>query len=135
MTQRPSSAPTDTWTLVDRERRIDRFIRRVSIAAWIVVFLIGVLFTVMTGLQVAQFFPGATSGEIPWMVVVGLSMPLIITVGLVSVLVATLATIGVFLRLRTASLNEIQLRLAALEAMLADERREKNGAPTDGERR
>jgi hypothetical protein len=34
------------------------------------------------------------------------------------VLVATLSTIGIFLRLRTASLTEIQLRLAALEDVL-----------------
>ena len=35
-----------------------------------------------------------------------------------STLIATLSTVGIFLRLRTASLQEIQLRLAALEAML-----------------
>jgi len=34
------------------------------------------------------------------------------------VLIATLSTIGIFLRLRTASLIEIQLRLAALEEIL-----------------
>ena len=129
MTPRPSSAPSEAWSLVERDRRIDRFIRRVTIAAWTVVLLIGLLFTVMTGLQVAQFFPGATSGEVPWMVVIGLSMPLIITLGFVSVLIATLATVAMFLRLRSTSLSEIQLRLAALEEMLADERREKEGAP------
>jgi len=129
MTQRPSSAPSEAWALVERDRRIDRFIRRVSIAAWIVVFLIGLLFTVMTGLQIAQFFPGAAAGQMPWMVIVGLSMPLIITLGFVSLLIATLATVAVFLRLRTASLSEIQLRLAALEEMLADERRAAD--PTD----
>ena len=37
--------------------------------------------------------------------------------------IATLSTIAIFLRLRTSSLAEIQLRLAALEEMLADERR------------
>jgi hypothetical protein len=35
--------------------------------------------------------------------------------------VATLSTIGIFLRMRTATLSEIQLRLAALESMLAAE--------------
>ena len=130
MTPRPPSTPSEVWALVERDRRIDRFIRRVSIAAWSVVFLIGVLFAMMTGIQVAQFLPGAASGTVPWMVVVGLSMPLIITLGFVSVLIATLATVAVFLRLRTASLNEIQLRLAALEAMLADEGRGKD--PSQG---
>ena len=129
MTPRPSPAPSDAWSLVERDRRIDRFIRRVTIAAWTVVLIVALLFTVMTGLQVAQFFPGAASGQVPWMVVVGLSMPLIITVGFVSVLIATLATVGMFLRLRTTSLNEIQLRLAALEEMLADERRDREAPP------
>ena len=46
-----------------------------------------------------------------------------------SVLIATLATVAVFLRLRTASLSEIQLRLAALEEMLADERRGRDTPP------
>jgi hypothetical protein len=35
-----------------------------------------------------------------------------------SVLIATLSTVAVFLRLRTSSLAETQLRLAALEDML-----------------
>ncbi len=46
------------------------------------------------------------------------AMPLVAVVGVVSLLVATLTTVGIFLRLRTASLSEIQLRLAALEEML-----------------
>ena len=46
------------------------------------------------------------------------ALPLVTVLGLLSVLVATLCTIGIFLRLRTASLTEIQLRLAALEDML-----------------
>ena len=38
-----------------------------------------------------------------------------------SLLVAVLSTVGVFLRFRTASLAEIQLRLAAVEQMLTDQ--------------
>jgi hypothetical protein len=52
------------------------------------------------------------------MAVFGSAMPLFIVLGFLSVLIATLSTVGVFLRLRTASLTEIQLRLAALEEML-----------------
>ena len=36
----------------------------------------------------------------------------------ISLLIGTLSTVGIFLRLRTASLGEVQLRLAALEEML-----------------
>jgi hypothetical protein len=121
MTPRETSARRDASALIDRDRRIDRFIRRVSISAWSVTVLVVLLLAVMTGIQVAQF---ASSGEVPWMVIVGLSMPLIIVLGCLAVLIATLSTIAIFLRLRTSSLAEIQLRLAALEEMLADERRE-----------
>ena len=41
-----------------------------------------------------------------------------IVLGVLSVLIATLSTVGMFLRQRTASLAEIQLRLAALEELL-----------------
>ena len=45
-------------------------------------------------------------------------LPIVIVLMILSTLIATLSTVGIFLRLRTASLQEIQLRLAALEAML-----------------
>ena len=123
MTPREIPARQDASALIERDKRIDRFIRRVSIVAWSVTVLVVLLLAVMTGIQVAQFLPGATSGELPWMVIVGVSMPLIMVLGCLAVLVATLSTIAIFLRLRTSSLAEIQLRLAALEEMLADERR------------
>ena len=58
---------------------------------------------------------GATIGD-----VLALTMPLIAVTGVLSVLIATVSTVGVFLRLRTASLAEIQVRLAALEQMLLE---------------
>ena len=58
---------------------------------------------------------GATIGN-----VLALTMPLIAVTGVLSVLIATVSTVGVFLRLRTASLAEIQVRLAALEQMLLE---------------
>lgn len=45
-------------------------------------------------------------------------MPLVVVLGTISLLIATLSTVGIFFRLRTASLAEIQLRLAALEDVL-----------------
>ena len=46
------------------------------------------------------------------------ALPLITVLGVLSFLVAVLSTVGVFLRFRTASLAEIQTRLAAMEEML-----------------
>jgi hypothetical protein len=50
-----------------------------------------------------------------------MGIPLLTVVGMLSALVATLSTIAIFLRLRTSSLSEIQLRLAALEDILSAE--------------
>jgi hypothetical protein len=65
---------------------------------------------------------------VPWFAVVGMATPLIIALGKLSLLIATMATVAIFLRLRTSSLAEIQLRLAALEDMLAS--RPDAGGPT-----
>jgi hypothetical protein len=51
-------------------------------------------------------------------------LPFITVVGIFSFLVAVLSTIGMFLRFRTASLAEIQTRLAAMEKMLTSEQAE-----------
>jgi uncharacterized membrane protein len=89
------------------------------VTAWTVTFLILLVFTAMIGLRVLAEAHAARVGAVSWSSVVGAAMPLIIVLGLLSLLVATLSTIGIFLRLRTASLTEIQLRLGALEDMLS----------------
>jgi len=105
--------------LIENERRRDRFIRRTSVVAWSVTFGLVLVVALMVGLQVSFFLRGAMAGEMPWAVVIGSTMPLIDVLWKLSLLVATLSTIAIFLRLRTASLAEIQLRLAALEEMVA----------------
>ena len=110
---------TEAWALIDKERRRDRFIRRVSIAAWSVTFVITIVFTIMVGGQVLEMYRFTGAGPLSFTSVVGMAMPLVIVLGFLSVLIATLSTVGIFLRFRTASLTEIQLRLAALEAMLS----------------
>jgi hypothetical protein len=49
------------------------------------------------------------------------ALPVVTVVGVLSLLIAVLSTVGIFLRLRTASLGEIRLRLGALEDMLRQE--------------
>jgi len=106
-------------SLLENERRRDRFIRRVNIIAWSVTFTLVVVIAIIVGVQVAHFMRGAAAGEVPWMVVAGSTMPLVDVLWKLSLLVAALSTVAIFMRLRTASLAEIQLRLAALEEMVA----------------
>lgn len=115
----PSPASERAWALVETEKRRDRVIRRVSIAAWAVTFVILLLFAVFAAAQVSMMVRMAAAGGMPWQAVFAAAMPFIGALWILSLLVATLSTVGVFLRFRTASLTEIQLRLAALEDTLA----------------
>ena len=119
MTTGDTSASGKVWEAIENEKRRDRFIKRVSVTAWTITFVLVAIMAVMVGFQVWQMARGAMVGALPWVSVLGVAMPLVITLGLLSVLVAALSTIGIFLRMRTASLAEIQLRLAALEDMIA----------------
>ena len=121
MTKHTTPRAPNVWEAIEREKGRDRFLKRVSVAAWTVTFILVMILAVMICVQVAQMAKGALVGALPWVAVVGAAMPLVIVIGLLSVLVATLSTIGMFLRMRTASLTEIQLRLAALEGMLASQ--------------
>ena len=118
MTNQTTSASGRAWEAIENERRRDRFVRRVSIVAWTFTFVFVAILAVLVCLQVVQLAKGAMVGAVPWVTVFAAAMPLFIWLGLLSVLIATVSTIGIFLRLRTASLTEIQLRLAALEDML-----------------
>jgi hypothetical protein len=122
-----SSPSRNAWDLIEAEKRRDRMLRRVSTAAWTVTFVIAGLFAILTGISVAEMVKGAISGGLPWMTVLGVSIPFFTVLLTISVLVAALSTVGIFLRLRTASLSEIQLRLAALEEMVATRLEARNG--------
>jgi hypothetical protein len=127
MTPTTSSASEQAWAMIDQEKRRDRFLRRINIAAWTVTFLVVTFLGVisiwqMIGLMRSPVFGGG--GIFPISAFFGALYPLLIVLGGLSVLIATLSTIGIFLRLRTASLIEIQLRLAALEELLARKRQE-----------
>jgi peptidoglycan biosynthesis protein MviN/MurJ (putative lipid II flippase) len=122
MTPTTSSASEQAWAMIDQEKRRDRFVRRVNIAAWTVTFLVVVFLGVISIWQMIELMrsPLFGAGDLfPVSAFFGALYPLLIVLGALSVLIATLSTIGIFLRLRTASLIEIQLRLASLEELLA----------------
>jgi ABC-type dipeptide/oligopeptide/nickel transport system permease component len=125
-----TSASANAWAMIEKEKQRDRLIRRISISAWTVTFIIVLAFVIMTGMTVAQMVQGWSAGALPFLSVLGAAIPLFVVLGMLSVLIATLSTIGIFLRQRAASLNEIQLRLAALEEMLAP-----NASAVSAERR
>jgi predicted lysophospholipase L1 biosynthesis ABC-type transport system permease subunit len=118
MTARRGARGENAWRQIERDQQIDKQLRKVSVIAWTSTIVLALVFAVLTGLQVAQFLTPVLKGQLPASVLAGAAFPLLIVPGLLSTLIATLATVGIFLRLRTASLQEIQLRLAAREEML-----------------
>ena len=107
------------WDAIENEKKRDRFVRKVSVVAWSATGVLALVLTILVGIQIWELTVGALAGALPWMSVAGVAMPFVIALGMLTVLIATVSTIGVFLRMRTSSLHEIQLRLAALEEMLA----------------
>jgi hypothetical protein len=112
-------SPSDrAWAHIETERRRDRFVRRVCVAAWTATFVVALVFAAFVAVPVFQMVRLVQVGAMTWAGVVGAAMPFLGVLWTLCLLIAALSTVGVFLRQRTASLAEIQLRLAALEDML-----------------
>lgn len=119
MNDKKATASGGVWDAIEDEKKRDRFIRKVSIVAWSVTGMLALLLAILVGGQAIGMARAAMLGAQPWMAVAGVMMPLVIALGMLAVLIATVSTIGMFVRMRAASLHEIQLRLAALEDLLA----------------
>ncbi len=120
----PSSAYEAAWSAIEREKRRDRMVRRLSIVAWSTTFVVLLIFAAIMLQRIVLVQQRVAIGFAPPQAAYDAALPLVAVFGVLSLLVATLSTIGIFLRLRTASLSEIQLRLANLEDMMRGERRE-----------
>jgi hypothetical protein len=126
-----SSANEAAWGLIEKERRRDRVIRRTSVVAWATTFVILLVFAAIMVQRIALVRRRVAVGlELPH-ALGDAALPLVAVVGVLSVLIATLSTVGIFLRLRTASLSEIQLRLANLEDMLRTDGRDAREARSE----
>jgi Na+/proline symporter len=120
----PSSAYEAAWSAIDREKRRDRTIRRLSIISWSTTFLVLLVFAAIMLARIVLVQQRVEAGLAMPQAAYDAALPLVAVFGVFSLLIATLSTVGIFLRLRTASLSEIQLRLASLEDMVRGERRE-----------
>ena len=118
------SSTARAWAVIEKEREQDEFLRKVSKWAWTGTFIVVLLFTityaVLLGYRVAIF---GFQRAYDQMQLLNAALPFFGSLGVVGLLVATVSTLGVFSRSRTATLTEIQLRLAALEDILTGEDR------------
>ena len=115
----------ELWKWVDDEKQLDRKVRRIGYAAWIGTSVAVAAYGVTVLVRVAVLIRGLARNDVePGLqvqVVLDAFLPLILVLGAISLLVAALSTIAMFLRFRTASLADIQARLAAMEAVLVQE--------------
>jgi len=112
-----TSQQNDVWTKIEKEKSVDRLIRRISKIAWTLTGLALLAYSGMVLAEVIRTLRHVAAGLVSSSHIGTLLLPFLAVIGSISLLIAILATVGVFLRLRTASLTEIQLRLAALEEM------------------
>ncbi len=121
MTESTNPASNAAWEAIEQGRRFDRFIRRSCVAAWSAAFVAVLLYAALVIANLVHMMRLADAGVVTNLMSLAVATPLIIVLGVISLLIATLTTVGIFMRQRTASLAEIQLRLAALEDMLGNE--------------
>lgn len=110
------------WDLIEKEKKRDRIIKRISKTGWIVTLLVLFSFLVFTTIKFIYAYKMYASGLVLFQNVLNTLIPFLIILGSISLLVAILATIGMFLRLRTTNLLEIQQRLTNLERMINENR-------------
>lgn len=117
-----TSSDTATTQILDRiaaEHRSDRTLRRFATAGWAATGLVVLALLVYVALHVRWMMQLAViPGSNAVAMALGGLIPVVLAIGAFCALAATLATVGVLLRMRTASLHDIQLRLATLEDLL-----------------
>ena len=112
----------EIWKAIDKEHRIDRMIKRISRVTWGLTFLLLGAYLVYTIQNLQLMMQRYKAGVASYEMVTDSVTPFFITFGTIVLVVAILSTVGVFLRLRTASLLEIQQRLSHLENMFMAEK-------------
>ena len=108
------------WDIIEREKRRDILIKKASMVAWVVTLLLAGIYAVSVVAMAVTVARSFIARGLPMLIILAAVTPLVESLGTLMLILAVLGTLGVFLRFRTASVNELQLRLAALEDMLAD---------------
>ncbi len=106
------------WKMIDREKRKDKSLSRISTVAWAITLLVVCAFMVLTFMDFSHHMNLYNKGVTTYQSVISTFVPFLIILGVFSLIVAIVMTIGRFMRLRTANLLEIQQRLTLLEQSL-----------------
>jgi hypothetical protein len=108
------------WEIIERERRRDILMKKASTAAWVITFVLAGIYALSVVAMAVTLARSFIARGLPMLDILTAVTPMVQSLGTLMLLLAVLGTLGLFLRFRTASVNELQLRLAALEDMLID---------------
>ena len=106
------------WEMIDREKKKDIFVNRVSKISWGVTLVALIAALVFFGIELSSTMGLYKRGVVAYADVLNIIFTMVKLVGIFGFIIAIISTVGVFLRLRTTSLLEIQQRLANLEQMV-----------------
>lgn len=112
----------DIWEKIEQEKRIDTWIQRFSLSAWVTTFILFICFAVILWIKLYGITPLYPS-EAPGLAleIVGITLAFM-ALGSITFGLAIISTIGLFLRMRTSSLRDIQFRLKMLEETIITEK-------------
>jgi cytochrome bd-type quinol oxidase subunit 2 len=111
----------DIWEKIEKEKKIDKWITRISIGSWAATFILITGFTILVLIETiqhytTQLYPLGSLDNLLMQIAV-ITIPFS-AIGLFTFGAAILSTIGLFIRMRTSSLRDIQLRLGTLEGAI-----------------
>ena len=118
MTKMNEQSKDAIWEMIDREKKKDLLIKRVSKVGWIGTVVMLLVFLTLTLIDLSRMVELYGKGLVSRESVINTIIPFAIVLGGLCLIIAILSTIGMFLRMRTTSLLEIQQRLASLEQMV-----------------
>jgi hypothetical protein len=106
---------------MEAEKKRDRLLQKISTVAWVVT-LAALIFTALgIGTNVYWAVGAYSAGQVGLSVIFREAMPFVWATGGVALVVAVMSTAAGLVRFRAASLDEIRIRLSALEEMIVEQ--------------
>lgn len=112
------SATSRAWQVVENEKKRNQLLARASVIAWSTALGVAAIYAILGVAEIVTVAKAFLGRGLPMFNVIMAVRPTVGALGAMILLIAVLGSAALFLRMRTVSLNELQLRLAALEDVL-----------------
>ena len=112
------SATSRAWEVVENEKERNRLLARASVIAWSIALGVAAVYAILSVVEIVNIAEINLGYGVPIIEILPMVRPTVGVLGAMILVIAVLGSAALFLRMRTVSLNELQLRLAALEDVL-----------------